>query len=107
MKTRQSKKKKFERKAEIVVNRILIHMYTDGFDFTAYCIGFIGMAFLMAKYVFVRNSLEYFNFMLIICPLAFYIMRSLKKGEQLKNEKMRRELAEEIEKLESQDKEND
>ena len=103
MKANSRKMKVFERKTLIILHRVLIGMYTEGFNFTIFCIGFMGMAFVMAKYVFVRNGLEYLNFMLIICPLAHYIMRSLKKKEKLKDEKMRRELTEEIEKLKSED----
>ncbi len=57
--------KAFERKVAITINLVLIHIYTEGFNFTLFCIGFFGMTFLMAKYIFFRNSLEYFNFMLI------------------------------------------
>ena len=105
MKTKSRKIKAFKRKAEIALNKVLIQTYAEGFDFTIFCIGYIGMGYLMARYVFLRHGLEYFTFVLITCPFAHYILKSFKKEEKHKNEKIRRRLSEENERLEEQEKE--
>ena len=87
MKTTRPKTRKIERKAEILVNRILIGMYSEGFGFTIFCAGFIWPAIFMAKYVFVKNSLEYFDFMLIVCPLLHYFIYGCRNKNKIKNEK--------------------
>ncbi len=106
MKTTRPKTRKIERKAEILVNRILIGMYSEGFGFTIFCAGFIWPAIFMAKYVFVKNSLEYFDFMLIVCPLLHYFIYGCRNKNKIKNEKMRRELAEKIGKLKASEEKN-
>ena len=60
----------------------------------------------MAKYVFVKNSLEYFDFMLIVCPLLHYFIYGCRNKNKIKNEKMRRELAEKIGKLKASEEKN-
>ncbi len=105
MKTKSRKIKGFKRKAEIALNKVLIQTYTEGFDFTIFGIGYIGMGYLMARYVFLRYGLEYFIFVLITCPFAHYMLMSFKKKEKLKNEKIRRRLSGENEKLAEQEEE--
>jgi len=98
--------KEFKRKSTILINRVLIGTCSESFEFIAFCIGFIGIAFLVAKFVFVRYAIEYFDCMLIICPVAYYFTYRYKTEKKIKNEKMRRELLEENEKLRSQDEKN-
>ena len=77
-------------------------MFTAGFDFICFCIGYLGMAFFMANFVFTDNPLTYFDFMLVTCPLTHYFLyRNKIENDEQKNIINCRELKEEIERLKS------
>lgn len=86
MKKKNRKTKEFKRKTTILINRVLISTCSESFEFIAFCIGFIGIAFLVVKFVFVRYAIEYFDSMLIICPAAYYFTYRHKTGKKIKNE---------------------
>ena len=71
-----------------------------------YCILFYWDSLFGDEICFRQYAIEYFDCMLIICPVAYYFTYRHKMEKKIRNEKMRRELLEENEKLRSREDKN-
>jgi len=47
-------------------------------DFLLYTIGFIVPTFLFGKYLYGKTINEYLTFMVVVCPLSFWIIGKVK-----------------------------